>query len=816
MQQTKIESIIPLNDLQKALLLHNLQASDDRGFLHMQFTMKGKLDEELLKEAWEKGISRHAVMRTSVHWQNISKSVQLVHPSAPLPWASDDWRDRSDEQFQQDFLQFLTADRAEGLPLSKAPISRFHLFRKTEDVYHFVWTCHHILLDGWGALIILQDVFAYYDAMIKGESIFLPQPPSYQSYLNWLKTHDQAVAEAFWQEQLQGYTHPTLIQQLAGGRVMAETDGAFRDHFLIISKRNSQTLTQLAHQLGVSVNILIKGIWAMVLSICFDRDDVLFGMTISGRSGGFYGLELMADQVMNFIPVRVQIQRDAPLKDWLRGLQKNQIELNRYEHIDINQILSWIAWPGHTPIFDSLLVFQGWPWEELESGELVVQNLKGSTTSIHPLNVKVKQAEHLEFQFHYNSGEIAESVILALSDLLNHLIDGLYEGDIATPHQILNRCERPEFLIPTAPKEDQLPERRTHLSEVVAPTTRLEADILEIWKAVLGQPIISITDDFFEVGGTSLLAVDMFARMEKQLGKVIPPVSLLDHSSIQALANLIEGDTKKEEKWSPLIAIQPKGTRPPFFAIHGVGGNIFTYRDLTKQLGEDQPVYGLQALGLDGKTKSPDTMEELATWYIQEIQKVQPQGPYLLGGISFGGLLAFEISKQLVAKRYDVPILALFDTLSNPSQSSILAQRVPWRYRIVERLDLHIGHLLMVGYRKKFRYLIDKVKEAVRVRLRPETKTLYHNIKNANEVFIVNNQIAKSYELTPYDGKITLFLAEKNYMRFYQDLRLAWHQYANKGLEIHIVPGDHGSMMKDPHVEVLAKKLAACIDRIDD
>lgn len=789
----------------------------------MQLTLLGPLNEALLIDSWKQGIQHHAVMRTSIHWENISKSVQIVHPHADLPWQMYDWRSLSEEEFSQQFDEFLDSDRQTELPLSKAPISRFSLIRKSEREHRLVWTCHHILLDGWGALIILQDVFAYYDGLIHQTPTHLPTPPSYQAYVQWKKQQDHQQARIFWESQLADFQNPTLFQNLPLPP-QQQTGQGFEDIMLYLSEEISHHTVELAKQLGVSRNILIKGIWALVLGVFFRREDVLFGMTISGRSGDFPGLELMADQFMNFIPIRIRIDQTISFREWLQGIQNNQIELNRYEHIDVNQILSWAQWPGHVPMFDSLLVFQGWPWETLESGGLLVENLKGGTTSIHPLNVKVRQTRGLECQFHYDSSQISPSVIHKLGELLERALGSLNAKRIPSIASI----QKEMLLVPPLELSQPTPNPNGHTSRPKSPAhsqqvfmpanTILESQLLEIWQTLFGQESIGVNDDFFGLGGTSLMAVELFARIDTHLGKSLPPVSLLKHSTIQRLANLIEGKKSTDQDWSSLIAVQPKGSKPPFFAIHGVGGNIFTYRELSKELGEDQPFYGLQAMGMDGKTKPLTNMKDLAAYYISQIQKVQPQGPYLLGGISFGGYLAFEMSKQLLAQGHEVPILAMFDTLADPNHDSILAKRLAWKYRWLERLDLHIGHLLMVGYRQKLRYLWQKLKERLQDRLTPSQDTERDpatGLRTNNKTFIVNHHVARKYELTPLDGKITLFLAQKSYMRFYQDLRLNWHKYAKKGLEIHIVPGNHTSIMMQPHVKTLAAELASCIDRID-
>ncbi|HAJ64533.1 MAG TPA: non-ribosomal peptide synthetase, partial [Cyanobacteria bacterium UBA8543] len=195
----------------------------------------------------------------------------------------------------------------------------------------------------------------------------------------------------------------------------------------------------------------------------------------------------------------------------------------------------------------------------------------------------------------------------------------------------------------------------------VAPHDEIELQLTQIWQKVLGVQPIGVKDNFFELGGHSLSAVRMFAEVEPIAGRNFPLATLLEAPTIEQLATVIR-HKEWSAPWSSLVAIQPGSSKPPLFCIHPVGGNVLEYLNLVRYLGSEQPIYGLQAQGLDGKQTPLNRVKDMAAYYIKEIRTLQPEGPYFLAGYSFGGLVAFEMAQQLHAQGQKVALLALCDT----------------------------------------------------------------------------------------------------------------------------------------------------------
>ncbi|MGZ5211101.1 MAG: condensation domain-containing protein, partial [Kaistella sp.] len=209
-KKANVEAIHPLNFLQQALLFHSLQEGIDQGFLRVKCVLKGKINVETFQNAWQQNVQRHEVLRTSVHWENLEKPVQVVHKEVMLPFTFLDWSENSEAEQESKFDQLINSNGAESLNLSKAPVLRIFLIKLSGDKHILLWDCHHILVDGWSASIILQDLLAFYDANCSGENATgLPSIPSYKSYLNWIKEQDQTKSKTFWTEVLKDFERPT-------------------------------------------------------------------------------------------------------------------------------------------------------------------------------------------------------------------------------------------------------------------------------------------------------------------------------------------------------------------------------------------------------------------------------------------------------------------------------------------------------------------------------------------------------------------------------------------------------------------------------
>jgi acyl-CoA synthetase (AMP-forming)/AMP-acid ligase II/thioesterase domain-containing protein len=357
----------------------------------------------------------------------------------------------------------------------------------------------------------------------------------------------------------------------------------------------------------------------------------------------------------------------------------------------------------------------------------------------------------------------------------------------------------------------------------VAPRDVLEAQLTKIWENILAISPIGIKDSFFDLGGHSLLAVRLFEEIERVLGTNLPLATLFQASTVEQLAHLLRQEGWSEF-WSPLVPIQSKGSLPPFFFIHAVSGNVLNYRFLSQHLGLEQPFYGIQAQGLDGKRAPHFRIEDMAALYIDEIRTLQPEGPYFIGGGSSGGVVAFEMAQQLAAQGQKVALLAMFDTYF-PGELRYLPKAGLFRskaYNLLQKVDRQVGHLILLSPREQLGYLFGtagRIKTRIGTRMRGDTGTAQAHAQSSHaralrEVLKANRQAVRSYAPRVYPGRIVLFLSVEAPERTWYDRRLGWNEAAAEGVEVHVVPGNHDNLFGEPHVAVLAEKLRLCLRRV--
>jgi amino acid adenylation domain-containing protein len=336
----------------------------------------------------------------------------------------------------------------------------------------------------------------------------------------------------------------------------------------------------------------------------------------------------------------------------------------------------------------------------------------------------------------------------------------------------------------------------------VAPNDHLELQLTKIWEKVLNVQPIGVRDNFFELGGHSLLAVELFAQIHKNFGKKLPLATLFEAPTIEQLAIVLRNKVWSP-KWSSLVAIQPSGSKPPFFCVHGAGGNVLNYHRLAHYLGSDQPFYGLQSQGLVG-LPSHTKIEEMASSYLKEIQTIQPKGPYYLGGYCMGGTIAYDMAQQLYAQGQQVALLALIETYdwSKITANSFIDKVIV----ALQQIEFLLRNFLLLKS-KRTAFLIEKLKGAGKAIMMKTTK----DVNNFN-FSAINIQATKDYIPQVYPGKVTHFRPLKVFARW-DGPQFGWEELAAGGVDLIEVPVYPVGMLDEPFVKDLADLLKACVDK---
>ena len=353
------------------------------------------------------------------------------------------------------------------------------------------------------------------------------------------------------------------------------------------------------------------------------------------------------------------------------------------------------------------------------------------------------------------------------------------------------------------------------------PNSLATAKLIQIWQELLGVDSVGVDQNYFDLGGDSSLAVHLFARIEKVFDVKLPLATLFEAPTIEELARVLQDQmvVPSVAGWSPLVAIQPNGTRPRFFCMHGAGGNVLIYRDLASHLGADQPFYGLQAQGMEGSCAPLTTIEDMAALYAKEIRKLQPHGPYLIGGYCMGGTLAYEVARQLRVAGEEVPLLALFDTMDWYKIGALSF----WQkaYQSLERFVFHAANFFRLDSNGKREFFAEKM-EALRNRIPVWRGMLLAKFKGnetkensesmaLGKVWQANDHACLIYKPQPFPGVVTDFRPMKQYSLLDRP-DVKWNKLAQGGEQVVVLPVYPAGMLVEPFVAHLADALRKSID----
>ncbi len=352
--------------------------------------------------------------------------------------------------------------------------------------------------------------------------------------------------------------------------------------------------------------------------------------------------------------------------------------------------------------------------------------------------------------------------------------------------------------------------RNTSETDFVAPRDELESQLAEIWEEVLGVRPVGATDNFFELGGHSLLAVRLFGLIEKRLGRKLPLTAVFQGATIEHLAALCRQPAAGAP--AELVAIQPGGGKRPLFMIHPAGGQVFPYIHLARFLGADQPCYGLQSIGLEEGQEPQARIEDMAVYYLRALRTVQPTGPYLLAGWSMGGVIAFEMAQQLLALNEGVAMLAMFDGRIPTADDSFPEQDAEALALVERYFGVALGSTESLAGLPEDEQLASVLEQAKSAGLVP----VELGVSEARRfVKVLRNDLraTQNYALRRYPGRITFFKAGEASESSSVDPTMGWADWAEGGVEVHAVPGNHATLMYEPHVAILAEALTACLTR---
>ncbi|MBW4507955.1 MAG: amino acid adenylation domain-containing protein [Scytonematopsis contorta HA4267-MV1] len=447
----KIESIYPLSPMQQGMLFHSLYAPESGVYFEqMTFNIKGNINFAAFKSAWEKVLHRHSVLRTFFVWENRQTPLQIVLKQVNFPWNNLDWQGLSSTEQQQQLKELLQTQREQGFQFNQAPLMECTLIKLSEDTYTFIWNHHHILIDGWCLPILFKEVLSFYQASLEGETLYLPTPRPYEDYIAWLHSQDKKAAIEFWQKTLQGFKAPTSLVVDKPKSQKQQKPSDYKQLELRLSAQVSHQLQSVVQQHRITLSTIVQAAWGLLLSRYNGEENVVFGVTVSGRTGSLSGVENMVGLLINTLPLRLQISPQQQIVPWLEQIQQLMLELQQYSYTPLFEIQAMSELPGGTSLFESLLVFENYPIDSSlldENGSLQLSKIEGFEQTNYPLTLAAIPESELLIKINYDALRFEEENI---GRMLGHL-QTIFSAIVENPQQTVG-----ELPLLTAAEHHQL------------------------------------------------------------------------------------------------------------------------------------------------------------------------------------------------------------------------------------------------------------------------------------------------------------------------------------------------------------------------
>jgi amino acid adenylation domain-containing protein/non-ribosomal peptide synthase protein (TIGR01720 family) len=419
----QIEDIYALSPLQTGFLFHALRSPHSQMYtVQMSFKLEAQLDVSMFRAAWQKVVERHGTLRTSFEWEKLNHPVQLVHRDVDVPWEYHDWLADTAELQAAKLAQYLASDRARGFRLASPPLMRLCLVRLDESIYQFIWTTHHLLMDGWSGPIVIRELGEIYDALTRGHEVHLPPAQRYSDYIAWLEQQDLPRAKSYWRDLLRGFKEPTrLCAQLESS---GQTDAVeFHRRTRTVAAGATADLQAFAQRHRLTLNTLVQAAWAIVISRLSGKEDVLFGVIVSGRTEELAEIEAMVGVFINTLPLRVQFDPNETLLAGLQKLQAHFSEMRQYEYTPLVEIQGSSDVPGGVPLFESFLNFLNYPTAKVnaDSAALPEVRILGADNferANYPITVDISVAGELALEITADSQRLDARAVDRMLDVL--------------------------------------------------------------------------------------------------------------------------------------------------------------------------------------------------------------------------------------------------------------------------------------------------------------------------------------------------------------------------------------------------------------
>jgi len=843
----EVESTVPQRGIYASSRLSERLSASYNESMTVRFT--GNIAIEKMARSMERLVGRHDALRASFDEAGL---VMKIAAAQKIAMPVTDLSSINDLTRQEERLRKLIADEtALPFPLPAGPLFRCQMVLLGPDHAAVIFTAHHIICDGWSLDVLIHDLCAFYSEEISGAPASLEPAKSYVDYV-------QSVTERYRSEEFKeagSYWHakfkdgfPVLVLPTDHPRSARREFSARRlDH--PIPAPVVENLREVGANEGCSFfAVLLSSLAILLARISQQRRFVIALPTAEQPVIGQPGL---VGHCVNLLPFVVELREGEAVSAFLERVQGELLAALDHANFTMVSLLEDLRPVGPalgiSPISTGLTNVKKFKPNELPQSGFAADydaNPKGYESFELYLNA-VEMEENLEVRCHYDIKLFEDLTIREWLTTLGSIFQDLAadpsrqvldlarlkRADASPATEIVythasNREAAHEFLSAVSTSAQELPRQ---FSDSPASSTRFNTmaepallrALLPLWQRVLDVREIGPDDDFFALGGHSIAAAQLFDLIQLVLGCTAPLSALYDASTPRMLASVLSRGSRAED-WQSLVAINRSGNRPPLFLAHAAEGNVLLYRSLAAHLGADQPVFGLQSADLDGRSPVDGRFEHVARQYIHEIRQVQPHGPYMLGGYCLGGTLALEMARQLIESGETVGLVALIEIYNFRA----LRWPLPLHQRFINRFILnpyfHLQNLMAAEGAGKLAFFMEKVRVEI-TRIKASARLGWARLRNrlllnANaatpqvKLADIYEEALAQYDVRPYPGELTLFLAERHLAGYNAHLG-GWGEVAQGGVRLFSLPISPRGSLVEPYVGQLAALLRGCLDR---
>lgn len=541
-----VEDLYPLSPMQQ--LFYTMEGSaPEVTFEQWQYVIRGDLNVPAFIRAWEHVIQRHSILRTAFLSTRAQEAFQIVYPKAKLSSESKDWRGLSPDEQEKRLQEFLIQDRQTGFDLSKPPLTRITIVQIANHTFRFIWSTHHLQIDGWSWPIILREISILYKAFTENEPVKLEPSQPFKDYIQWLKNYDFRSSERFWQTALKGFQAPTPLPLQTS---ITSKHLSFGEQETLIPEKLTSEMNAFSRKHQITLSTLLQAAWALLLSHHSGKQDVVFGVTFSGRPADLPGVETIVGPFINNLPVRVKIDPEREFMDWLQHIQDHHFQTIQYQHTSLLQIQDWSEVPWRWRLFESLLVFQNYAVDPAAARlgmDIEMRTISAPDKTSYPLTILAVPGKEVFLKIIYHLQRFnAEAIHQLLSDFIR-VLDLVCSPPMKFVSEILN-----ELNLSVPVKSEQLQEASKIRPEHAPPRTEIEKRIVDIWQEVFGIEKVGLYDNFFDLGGQSIVMIQIHKRLREVINAEMPITKMFQYPTISSLAQYLSDEAKEQRGYDAI------------------------------------------------------------------------------------------------------------------------------------------------------------------------------------------------------------------------------------------------------------------------